>query len=259
MEKLNPPTPLLSISGRPWKGVSYGCTTRSGGVSTGPWEALNLGLHVNDDAVLVQENRRRLAGHLPSQPFWLEQVHGTKVVEVTAASPRCVPQADAAVTMEPGVVLAIMTADCLPVVIADPEGRAVGVAHAGWRGLADGVLDATVAALQAMHPAAKAWRAWVGPCIGQDSFEVGSEVRAAFIDKDVATQAFFAAGKSPGKWQADLAGLACHRLASLGVSDVETSGLCTYQRDELFYSYRREPICGRMATLAWLSVPTYPD
>lgn len=252
MGKLDSPTTLLKISGAPWKGVTYGCTTRSGGVSTGPWEALNLGLHVGDNPAIVHENRRRLAEHLPAEPFWLEQVHGTKVVEVNAASPRSSPQADAAVTIERGVVLAIMTADCLPIVIADDSGRVLGVAHAGWRGLAAGILDCTVAALKTLHSGARSWRAWMGPCIGPRNFEVGDDVRNVFVGKEAATAAFFGSGKRPGKWQADLAGLARHRLVSLGVEQVENSGLCTYAGDQLFFSYRRERTCGRMATLAWL-------
>ena len=253
MGKLNPPVPLLKISGEPWEGVSYGCTTRDGGVSREPWESLNLGLHVGDEPAAVCENRHRLSEHLPNKPFWLEQVHGREVVRVNAASPRSVPQADAAVTTDPGIVLAIMTADCLPVVLADLDGRALGVAHAGWRGLAAGVLEATVDALQAVRPDASGWRAWIGPCISQKNFEVGDEVRKTFVDVDEANACFFEPGKRAGKWQADLAGLARHRLVKLGVGDVEHSGLCTYERDQLLYSYRREPICGRMATLAWLA------
>ncbi|NLC36126.1 MAG: peptidoglycan editing factor PgeF [Alcaligenaceae bacterium] len=264
----------LVLHGAPWKGVSYGCTTRAGGVSAGPWESLNLALHVGDDPLAVQENRRRLAAGLPAEPFWLEQVHGRGVVEVTGpftAQPagggallqgegaaNTPPQADAAITTQPGVVLAIMTADCIPVVMADAHGRALGVAHAGWRGLAAGVLEATLAALRARLPEASAWRAWIGPCIGQQSFEVGDEVRVAFTEQDPDAQQYFTAGRQAGKWQADIAALARHRLLTIGLYDVEVSGLCTYQRADLFYSYRRSAASGRMATLAWLHGPELP-
>ena len=278
MEDLTEKKSLLPIHGTAWKGVRYGCTTRGGGVSSGPWKSLNLALHVGDDADAVHENRRRLAACLPGEPFWLEQVHGTDVIEVKdtsyirlvrqAASASGVsdspqgeqpweaadllrPRADAAITTCPGVVLAIMTADCIPVVMADSEGRALAVAHAGWRGLAAGVLEATLAALRLRLPQAT-WRAWVGPCIGQASFEVGDEVREAFIGQDAAAAAWFAAGRKPGKWQADLAGLARHRLEMMGVYGVELSGLCTFERDDLFHSYRRSTVSGRMATVAWL-------
>lgn len=267
-------TPMLPVSGAPWKGVSYGCTTRAGGVSVGPWESLNLALHVGDDPQAVEENRRRLAAHLPSEPFWLDQVHGKGVVEVVApftarpvtggvASPygayeSAPPQADAAITTRPGVVLAVLTADCIPVVIADADGRALGVAHAGWRGLAAGVLEATLEALRARLPDAFVWRAWIGPCIGQARFEVGDEVRVAFTEQDPVTQQYFSAGGRAGKWQADIAALARHRLLTLGLYDVEVSGLCTYQQAGLFYSYRRSSVSGRMATLAWLHGPELP-
>lgn len=271
--------PLLPIHGTAWKNVRYGCTTRNGGVSSGPWESLNLALHVGDDAEAVHENRRRLAVGLPGEPFWLEQVHGTDVVEVkdtsyiplvsrNASSSGALhveeheelsllpgsapPRADAAITTCPNVVLAIMTADCIPVVMADAQGRALGVVHAGWRGLAAGVLEATLATLKLRLPQADAWRAWVGPCIGQASFEVGDEVRQAFVAQDEAATACFVAGQKTGKWQADLAGLACHRLEKMGMYAVELSGLCTFERGELFHSYRRSSVSGRMATLAWL-------
>lgn len=267
------PHPLLPITGSAWPGVAYGCTSKRGGVSMEPWGALNLGMHVGDDPQAVAENRRRLSVGLPAEPFWLDQVHGTDVIEVidtgyihlalnadgvlsetspSLAQAGSAPRADAAITTRPGVVLAIMTADCIPVVLADTEGRALGVAHAGWRGLAAGVLENTLTALRARHPNAQGWRAWVGPCIGQAAFEVGGEVRRAFIDTDPAFAAYFVAGRGEGKWQADLAGLACHRLATLGVYGIESSGLCTHDRADLFHSYRRSPQCGRMATLAWL-------
>ncbi len=244
----------LPISGTPWPGVRYGCTTRAGGVSEHPWASLNLALHVGDDPQAVRQNRQRLEGGLPSAPCWLEQVHGTHVVELNGPSPSSIPRADAAITVQTGCVLAIMTADCAPVVFADSNGRAIGVAHAGWRGLAGGVLEATFAALTARLPVAR-WRAWVGPCIGQASFEVGAEVHQAFVETDIAAADYFVPGRARGKWHADLGALARHRLLAMGVAEVEVANLCTYERADSFFSYRRESTTGRMATLAWLDSP----
>lgn len=269
MAELTSRHPLLPITGKPWPRVHYGCTTRAGGVSDGAWASLNLAMHVGDDRESVVENRRRLAAELPAEPLWLDQIHGTRVVDAdalsallprhhrptagnaTVAESEVAPRGDAAVTTRPDVVLAIMTADCVPVVIADLEGRGLGVAHAGWRGLAAGVLDTTLTALRAKLPDATGWRAWVGPCIGQDRFEVGEEVRAAFADIDSSTARFFQAG-APGKWQANLSGLARDRLEKIGVRGVEQSSLCTYDDADQLYSYRRSAVTGRMATLAWL-------
>lgn len=252
MAKLSGVNSSLSVTGSAWQGVRYGCTTRAGGVSGGPWATLNLGLHVGDDPAAVQENRRRLAQTLPGQPHWLEQVHGTHVVEIGGATPHAVPQADAAITVSPGEVLAIMTADCLPVVLADIDGRALGVAHAGWRGLADGILEATVHKLKTALPDSRGWRAWIGPAISQKNFEVGEEVRQIFVETDPAAERYFGHGQKPFKWQADLPGLARHRLVKSGVYAVEVCSLCTYECDKLFHSYRRSGVSGRMATLAWL-------
>lgn len=245
------------VKGKPWNGVRYGCTTRAGGVSRDDWASLNLALHVGDDPAAVQENRRRLRAALPASPFWLEQVHGTRVMDADAwaaaqPEPTTPPCADAAITLQPGRVLAIMTADCIPVVISDTEGRALGAAHAGWRGLAAGVLENTLAALKARLPGAATWQAWIGPCIGQPSFEVGDEVRLAFVDHAADASVHFLPGRGPGKWQADLVGLARHRLAMAGVHHVEAAAYCTYEHAELFFSYRRSPVTGRMATVAWL-------
>ena len=253
MEQLTSGAPLLRITGKSWNGLRYGCTTREGGVSQGPWATLNLGTHVGDEPAAVEENRRRLAAQLPGEPCWLQQVHGTEVVRIGDNPPSPVSQADAAVTVHKGVVLAIMTADCLPIVLADQDGKALGVAHAGWRGLANGVLESTLAELTTLLPDARGWRAWIGPAIGQKNFEVGDDVRNRFLETDSWTDAYFIPGKSEEKWQADLAGLACRRLAMAGVDDVEVSGHCTYECDDLFHSYRRSGVCGRMATLAWLA------
>lgn len=225
-------------------GVCAGVSLRTGGASEGPFASLNLGAHVGDAADSVAENRRRLRAQsgAPAEPGWLRQVHGTGVVSLPGKS---VPEADAAVTREPGVVCAVLTADCLPVVLARRDGRAVGVAHAGWRGLAAGVLEATVAALGGGELVA-----WFGPAISQPAFEVGDEVRAAFVAQDPASSACFETNAA-GRWQADLYGLARRRLRHAGVFEVGGGGHCTYAERERFFSYRRDGQCGRMATLVW--------
>ncbi|CAM5217481.1 Purine nucleoside phosphorylase OS=Castellaniella defragrans OX=75697 GN=HNR28_001192 PE=3 SV=1 [Castellaniella defragrans] len=227
-----------------------------GGLSPAPWDSLNLGLHVQDDPGTVQANRARLRLSLPAEPLWLEQVHGTQVCEADADGiwrARGVPCADAAVTEVRGRPLAIMTADCLPVVLADGAGTVLGVAHAGWRGLAAGVLENTVAALRRRVPRAAGWRAWLGPAIGQAAFEVGDEVYEAFVDQDPAAAACFERWPHTDRWHADLAGLARLRLVRAGVSRVESSGECTYRQADRYFSYRRQARTGRQATLAWLT------
>lgn len=269
-------------------GLQYFCTLRlphdeqSGGQSSefagaslAPYDTFNLGDHVGDDPQAVQANRRQLADLLPGSPVWLEQVHGVEVFDADtglvqgkpggasasgvgrAAGGRPVgderrPVADAAVTATPGRVLCIMTADCLPVLLVDEAATVLGLAHAGWRGLASGVLENTLAALKRRAPAGASWRAWIGPAIGQAAFEVGDEVRHAFVEHDAQAASCFEPGRRAGKWQADLAGLAMLRLKRAGVAQVESSGLCTYARSDLFFSYRRDGKTGRMATLAWL-------
>lgn len=251
---MNSPSALAPIVGAPWKGVRYGCTTRNGGVSKGPWASLNLGLNTQDDPEDVAKNRRLLTDSLPSEPLWLRQVHGIEVVDADAmpAPVSSPPVADAAVTTTPGRVLAILTADCAPVVIADIDGHALGVAHAGWRGLAGGVLESLMAALHARCSDARGWRAWIGPCIGSANFEVGDDVHRAFVQPDPSASVHFLMGRQAGKWQADLAGLVAHRLAQSGIGDIERNGSCTFEQTDLLYSYRRSPITGRMATIAWL-------
>jgi YfiH family protein len=242
------------VSGLHWQGVAYFCTTRQGGASRGSYASLNLAGHAQDDPSHVIENRRRLGFYLPAGPLWLNQVHGTHVVD--ADSPRdslAAVTADAAVTARADCVLAIMTADCLPVVMADSRGQVLGVAHAGWRGLANGVLEHTLQCMRAKNPLATQWRAWIGPGISQPHFEVGADVFSAFVDSDPQAAAFFAEKIPHEKWLADLPGLARHRLQQAGVRNVELSGYCTYGQPGHFYSYRREPVTGRMATLAWLS------
>jgi YfiH family protein len=249
---------MTVVSGLPWRGVRYFCTLREGGVSVGPLGTLNLAQHVRDEPSRVAENRARLGRRVPVEPLWLDQVHGINVFDAdidSGASARLTPVADAAVTTRVDRVLAIMTADCLPIVITATDGLALGVAHAGWRGLAGGVLEQTLARLRAAHPdAARAqWRAWVGPAISQRHFEVGADVFSEFVDQDALSRVFFAEKIPGGKWLADLPGLARHRLHRLGVGNIELSGYCTYDQAESFYSYRRDPLCGRMATVAWLS------
>lgn len=242
------------VTGDKWEGVHYFCTTRAGGVSVGALASLNLAEHVHDDVDCVRENRKRLAALLPGEPVWLEQVHGTQVLDADlAVAGTDPPRADAAVTAVPDRVLSIMTADCLPVVIADREGKVLGMAHAGWRGLAAGVLENTMHSLRVKCPAASAWRAWIGPAIGRKHFEVGPDVLQAFVANDPDSRACFFSGPRPGKWLADLPGLAKARLLKAGVQHIECSGFCSYEQADLFYSYRRDAASGRMATLAWLS------
>lgn len=221
-------------------------TTRRGGVSRGPYASMNLALHVGDDAAAVAQNRARLRRALPAEPYWLDQVHGIEVVD--AASVCGVPQADASVTRAPGVVLAVMTADCLPVLLADRAGSVVGIAHAGWRGLVGGVIEATIARMQV---APGELIAWLGPAIGPDAFEVGAEVRNAAITAHAdAAQAFVACG--PGKWLADIFALARLRLARAGVARVAGGEYCTVRDGTDFFSYRRDRVTGRMAALLWI-------
>jgi len=224
-------------------------TTREGGVSQGPYAGLNLGTHVGDDPAAVAQNRRRLVASegLPGEPLWLEQVHGTDVL-VASDLPASPPRADAAVTREPGLVLSVMTADCLPVLLCDSDGQVIATAHAGWRGLCDGVLEQTVAAMQ-LEP--QRLLAWLGPAIGPTAFEVGAEVRAAFLAKDPAAAAAFVA--QGDKYLANLYQLARQRLRACGLSAIYGGDDCTFSQPERFYSYRRDGQTGRMAGLIWLA------
>src|SRR5512139_288237 len=197
-------------------------TTREGGVSRGPYDSFNLADHVGDEPSAVARNRALLERELPAKPLWLAQVHGTTVAD--AATEQGVPTADAAVARASGAVLAVLTADCLPVLFAARDASAIGIAHAGWRGLAAGVIEATVAR---MRVAPSSLVAWLGPAIGQAAFEVGDEVRRAFVDLDPGAAEAFAAGH-PGKWHADLYALARRRLAAAGVASVCGGGQCTF-------------------------------
>ena len=231
------------------RGVHAAFTTRIGGVSTAPWDSFNVAAHVGDDPADVGANRARLTEllALPASPFWLEQVHGTEVLNPAAQSGRCV--GDASITDAAGKVCVVMVADCLPVLFATRDGRRVGAAHAGWRGLAAGVLERTVSVLGAP---AREVRAWLGPAISREHFEVGPEVRAAFLATDADAADCFEVN-SRGRWQADLAGLARRRLAALGVTDVSGGEWCTFADGERFFSHRRDGKGGRMAALIWKS------
>jgi YfiH family protein len=228
-------------------GVIAGTTLRSGGHSEGPYASLNLGAHVGDEPAAVAANRASMLRELglPAEPLWLRQTHGTEVAIESPAD----TAADARVTWQRGRVCAVLTADCLPVVLAAIDGSEVAVAHAGWRGLCNGILENTV---RAMRTDATALQAWLGPAISQPAFEVGDEVREAFLAVDPAAAAHFS-GNERSRYQADLYGLARQRLASLGVSPVSGGQCCTHAEAERFYSYRRDGACGRMATFAYMA------
>ncbi|MES1942924.1 hypothetical protein PC39_02325 [Salinisphaera sp. PC39] len=230
-------------------GVHAGTSTRAGGVSAGEYASFNLGDRAGDDPAAVAENRRRLRVglNLVHEPRWLYQVHGTRVVPATPGPE--LPEADAAVAAAPGEVCAVLTADCLPVLLCDDGGTRVAAAHGGWRGLAGGILAETVAAMT-VPPATV--MAWLGPAIGPAAFEVGDEVRAAFVARDPDHAAAFAPGAAPGKHQADIYALARRELARAGVARVYGGGRCTVTEADTFYSYRRQGgECGRMASLIW--------
>jgi polyphenol oxidase len=222
-------------------------TTRAGGSSRGPYESLNLGTRVNDSADAVVANRAILRSLLPAEPAWLNQVHGTRVVEADAVTTPL--EADASFTRSPGTVCTVLVADCLPVLLADRHGGVVAAAHAGWRGLAAGVIESTIAAMTCPPDQLIAY---LGPAIGADAFEVGEDVYQAFLAHDsLAQQAF--RPHAPGKWLADLFLLARQRLAASGVSAVYGGGLCTFSDPQRFFSHRRNRVTGRMAALIWLA------
>lgn len=223
-------------------------TTRSGGYSVAPYATLNLGLQVGDDVRAVRRNREMVAALLPGEPYWLEQVHGIEVADASApweGVPAC---ADAAVACRSERVCVVMTADCLPVLLCDIAGTTVAAAHAGWRGLAAGVLEATV---RRMACAPASIMAWLGPAIGPAHFEVGDEVRERFLAIDRAAGAAFMPGCTHGKWMADLYALARLRLAAAGVTCVSGGTMCTHEDSVRFFSYRRDGMTGRFASLIW--------
>lgn len=239
---------LLQFEWRLPRGVRAAFTTRRGGTSGAPWDSLNLGAHVGDVPAHVAANRaqvRELLG-LRAEPAWLSQVHGVEVANLDAPTTGPVT-ADAAVASGAARACVIMVADCLPVLFASRDGRRIGAAHAGWRGLAAGVLEKTVAALGV--PGVEL-TAWLGPAISREHFEVGGEVRDAFVASDAGAAAAFAPN-ARGRWQADLAGLARRRLATVGVSDVHGGEWCTFADRDHFFSHRRDGKGGRMAALIW--------
>lgn len=220
-------------------------TTRVGGISSPPYDSFNLGSHVGDTPEAVAANRTTLRLLCPSEPKWLNQIHGKLVAEADSlVSPM---EADASVALESGTVCAVLTADCLPVLFCDRQGTRVAAAHAGWRGLAAGVLEASVASMQCET---ENILAWLGPAIGPQAFEVGDEVRDVFLRDLPEAEAAFVQSQ-PGKWLADIYLLARLRLVRAGVAAVHGGGLCTYSDRERFYSYRREGTTGRMASLIW--------
>ena len=224
-------------------------TTRTGGVSRGPWRSMNPAAHVEDEPGAVNANRERLRERLdlPSAPVWLQQVHGTRIVD--AATAKSGVEADGSWSCRAEVVCAVLTADCLPVLLSDRRGHCVAAVHAGWRGLAAGVVEAAVTALRETSPDLLAW---LGPAIGPQAFAVGEEVRDAFIAHDPQAAGAFAPGPD-GILRADLYQLARQRLAGIGVVDVYGGQDCTFTDEARFFSYRREGVTGRMASLIWLA------
>lgn len=225
-------------------------TTRLGGVSKGPWQSLNLGLNSGDSADDVRLNRALLEEILPAAPYWLQQVHGKRVVQHPGAALSVEPavlQADAQFTRDKHAVCAILAADCLPVLFCDRGGTVVAAAHAGWRGMAAGVLENTVAN---MSQPADELMAWMGPAIGPAVYQVGEEVKAAFASQQAAgADAFRPDGD---RWLLDLYAMARHCLQQAGVGHISGGGYCTFSDSKRFFSYRREPVTGRMASLVWL-------
>ena len=223
-------------------------TTRAGGVSTGEHASLNLGTRSGDDPERVAENRRIVMGHLPAGPHWMAQVHGTEVANLDDARESAIPTSDAAVTTRAKKVAVVLTADCMPLFFSDRAGTRVAVAHAGWRGMAAGVIESTVTALGVVP---EDLLAWMGPTIGPSAFEVGGEVRDAFLDRDPRAVNAFAV-HTPGKYMADLYALARRRLSAAGVREVHGGGFCTYREADRFFSYRRVQASGRMGAFIWM-------
>lgn len=225
-------------------------TTRQGGVSIAPYASLNLAAHVGDDPLAVAANREQLARSVPAKPCWLNQVHGTTVVDA-AMTPTRLPTADGAVARTPAVACAVMTADCLPVLLCDRAGSVVAAAHAGWRGLQAGILEQAVTAMEV--PGSELL-AFLGPAISAQAFEVGDEVRAAFVDTHADAASAFQRLQQPraGGWLADIYLLARQSLGRLGVEAVYGGEYCTVRQASRFFSYRRDGVTGRMASLIWL-------
>ncbi|WP_229007456.1 peptidoglycan editing factor PgeF [Methylophilus sp. Leaf408] len=220
-------------------------TTRAGGISTGSYASLNLGDHVKDNPLHVAHNRQSLSPFLPTEPVWLQQVHGIRVIDASTSS--CLETADASFSTRKEVVCVTMTADCLPVLLCDKAGTVVAAIHAGWRSLCDGVIEAAV---EVMPGEASHLMAWLGPAIGPEAFEVGGEVRQQFILHDAQAEAAFR--PHGNKWLGDLYTIARQRLQSSGITRIYGGGRCTYTEPESFFSFRRDGDTGRMATFIWL-------
>jgi YfiH family protein len=229
-------------------GIHAFCTTRSGGVSEAPFDSFNLSSHVGDDAHRVAENRGLLRRHksLPGEPCWINQTHGNRVVTLENEDNR---DADAAVTRNVDTVAVIMTADCLPILLCNREGTEVAAIHAGWRGLQAGVIQSTLAEMKS--PTATLM-AWIGPGISQACFEVGDEVHEAFLGSTAGAISCFSE-HGPGHWLCDLAGLAELILSQQAVAEIHRDRHCSYRDQDLFYSYRRQAVTGRMASLIWIN------
>lgn len=248
---LRRPHSVPSFISPDWPAHSRVCafsTTRAGGASRGPYASFNLGDHVGDDPATVAQNREllRAAFQLPGEPSWLRQVHGIQVVDAAQAdAPR---EADGAWSAQPGVVCAVLTADCLPVLLCDRAGTQVAALHAGWRGLAAGVIEQGVGSLTA---APEDLLAWLGPAIGPHAYEVGPDVKAAFTQRNPSAEIGFAP-RGDGRYLADVYALARLRLTDLGVTNIYGGGFCTFTDRDRFFSFRRDGVCGRMASLIWL-------
>ena len=223
------------------------CTTRKGGFSQHPYDSLNLAAHVGDDDQSVSRNRKVLCDslQLPAEPCWLEQTHGTRVVNLESESNRL---ADAAIAREPGTVAVVMTADCLPILLCNRSGTEVATIHAGWRGMVDGVIEATV---NEMNSPPDQLLAWIGPGISQQCFEVGNEVRELFVARNTGDESHFVASRSE-HWLCDLYGLATDTMSRLEVAEINRSEYCSFSDDSDYFSYRRNAVTGRMASMIWI-------
>ncbi|MCA0935456.1 peptidoglycan editing factor PgeF [Vibrio alginolyticus] len=229
------------------KNVKAFASTRVGGFSTGSFQGLNLGAHVGDDSSVIEKNRNCLVqqANMPNAPVWLNQTHSTVVAQVCEPTSK-VLDADGVFTSSANVVCSAMTADCLPVLLTNTQGTQVAVVHAGWRGLANGIVE------NALEMFSGEVMAWLGPAIGSEAFEVGEDVLQAFMDFDPRAEQAFVPRDIKGKWFADMSKLATQRLNKAGVTLVFDSGLCTYRNQQDFYSYRRDGVTGRQATFIWL-------
>lgn len=244
---MKPESPIELIQAQ-WNApsrVKACCTIRIGGVSHHPYDRFNMARHVGDEDSHVLRNRELLRDHLPAEPCWLEQTHSINVVNLDYESNR---RADAAITRNADTVAVVMTADCLPVLLCNRSGSEVAVIHAGWRGLAEGVIEATV---QAMKSSPDQLLAWIGPGISQQYFEVGDEVRKVFVESNDSADSHFIANRS-AHWLCDLGGLASDSLTRLEVAEIGRTDYCSFRDESLFFSYRRNAVTGRMASLIWI-------